>query len=192
MVDAERASGVSPGRVTGRELIAIFAAASAGGAAVATRIGWHPALAGLLVAVQGGVWLAVVDLRVQRLPVAAVGAITAMTAILLGLAAYLQEETARLLPVLGGAAAMRLVYRVNQASIGGMGAGDLRLAYLLGGIGGWAGWWGWMAAAVVPFVLSALGGGLMLLLGRRRGGEPVPFGPAVALGMVVAVLLVSR
>ncbi len=187
-----RSGDTSPGRITVRELIAVFAAGAAGGAAVAARIGWDPALPGWLVAVVGSTWLAIVDLRVRRLPAVPVVGITATAAILLGLTACVKGEGWRLLFVTAGAAGMRLAYRVNQAVIGGMGAGDLRMAYLLGGVGGWSGWPGWMTAALLPFALSAAGGGLMLLVGRRRWGESVPFGPAAVLGVIAALLLRDR
>jgi len=87
---------------------------------------------------------------------------------------------------------MRLAYRLNQIVVGGIGAGDLRMAYLLGGVGGWAGWPGWMAAALLPFALAALTGGLLLILGRRRRNEPVPFGPAIVVGMIAALLVADR
>jgi len=191
-VDQGRPSVYPPGRPNVGALIVIFLAGLVGAGAVTARVGWRSALAGLLVAVVGGIWLAVVDLRVRRLPAVAVLMITAAAGVLLGLAACVDGEKARLLAVVAGAVGMRLAYRVNQAVVGGMGAGDLRMAYLLGGVGGWAGWPGWMAAAVLPFALSALAGGLLLVLGHRRRNEPVPFGPAIVIGMIAALLVADQ
>jgi leader peptidase (prepilin peptidase)/N-methyltransferase len=154
---------------------------------VIARVGWQPALPGLLVAVLAGMWLAAVDLRVHRLPATVVHAATATVVALLAGAACVEGEERRLVAVLAGAAGLWLVYRVVAAAVGGVGAGDVRLAGLLGAVGGWAGWHGWAVATVLPFAVFAAVGAIAWAVGWRERGQPLPFGPAMTLGLLAAI-----
>ncbi|MGF7234952.1 MAG: prepilin peptidase, partial [Frankia sp.] len=165
--------------------------AAAGGIAggwVAGWVGWEPVLPALVLAAVGGVWLAAVDLRVHRLPARVVTALTGGVAVLLLVPAVAgHDQTVRLAGAAGGAAALWLLYQLITLLGGGLGAGDRRLAVLVGGVGGWQGVHGWAVAAVVPFAVSALVGGLTTLAGRRAWGVALPFGPAMLLGLLAAV-----
>lgn len=109
-------------------------------ALVAAQVGCRPALAGSLVAVFSGIWLAAVDLRTHRLPIYPVYVATASVLVLLVLAAFAGQDPQRALAVCAGVAALRLTYRAVSAGIGGMGVGDVRLSPLVGAVGAWAGW----------------------------------------------------
>jgi leader peptidase (prepilin peptidase) / N-methyltransferase len=67
----------------------------------------------------------------------------------------------------------------------GMGGGDIKLAAMLGAFLGWR-------LCLVGIFVGVLAGGLsasaLLVLGRRRWGEYLPFGPFLALGGFVAAL----
>jgi leader peptidase (prepilin peptidase)/N-methyltransferase len=70
------------------------------------------------------------------------------------------------------------------ASGGGMGGGDMKLAAMLGAFLGWK-------LALVAIFLGVFAGGLvaivLLVSGRRRRKDPVPFGPYLTLGAFVGL-----
>lgn len=71
------------------------------------------------------------------------------------------------------------------ATRGGVGGGDIKLVVVIGLFLGWP----WGALAVF---LGALAGGILglalLLTGRKKRKDPLPFGPFLALGTTAAVL----
>ena len=67
----------------------------------------------------------------------------------------------------------------------GMGYGDFKL---LAAIGAWTGWQVLPVAILVAAGLGAVVGSLMLWLTRRGRETPIPFGPWLALGGIVALL----
>jgi leader peptidase (prepilin peptidase) / N-methyltransferase len=67
----------------------------------------------------------------------------------------------------------------------GMGYGDFKL---LAAIGAWTGWQVLPVAVLVAAGLGAVVGSLMLWLTRRGRETPIPFGPWLALGGIVALL----
>lgn len=88
--------------------------------------------------------------------------------------------------VLTAAAAGAFFLLLAFISRGGMGGGDVKLATLLGAFLGWPG------TAVALFVAFSIGAGvgLILVAMRRRGRkDPIPFGPALAVGGLVALLV---
>jgi leader peptidase (prepilin peptidase) / N-methyltransferase len=82
-----------------------------------------------------------------------------------------------------------LFFVIIVASGGGMGGGDMKLAAMLGAFLGWQG-------LLVAMLLAALTGGgvalVLLVLGRKGRKDPVPFGPFLALGGMVALLYKDR
>jgi leader peptidase (prepilin peptidase) / N-methyltransferase len=75
------------------------------------------------------------------------------------------------------------------ASGGGMGGGDMKLAAMLGAF------LGWKVTLVSLFIAVLLGGGLacgLLVSGRLRRKDPIPFGPFLAAGSVVGLLWGDR
>jgi len=67
----------------------------------------------------------------------------------------------------------------------GMGGGDIKLIAMLGAF------LGWQAVLVTIFLAAVLGAsvGLTLILVRRKGRrEPLPFGPFLALGALLAIV----
>lgn len=102
-----------------------------------------------------------------------------------------------------GAAQGRLVHAVVGAAVGGgsllavyylslillkkegLGLGD---AKLLGMIGAFLGWQGALFTIFLGSVLGSLAGMGLMAAGRLRRGEPMPFGPPLALaGLVLAI-----
>ncbi len=112
----------------------------------------------------------------------AVLGITAAT--LLGL--LLAIPQGRLLEVgLSALGAGGFFFLVALLSRGGMGGGDVKLAAMMGAFLGWP---AIAVALMLAFFLGA-GAGLLLIVFRRGTRKtPIPFGPALAAGAIVAVL----
>lgn len=138
--------------------------------------------------------LSVVDIAEYRLPDAVV-----LPSILVGLVivvfvSVVDGEPDRIRPALVGAAVAFVVLLVaHLVSPRGMGFGDVKLAALLGLAVGWQASTGIEALVLVLWMLLIGFGvgslaGVVLWIVRRRN-QPFPFGPFLALGTVVAVLL---
>jgi len=74
---------------------------------------------------------------------------------------------------------------VILASRGGMGLGDAKLGAMMGAFLGWP---SIAVALVISFVLGGAAGALLVLLKLRSRKDVIPFGPALALGGMVALL----
>ncbi len=81
-----------------------------------------------------------------------------------------------------------LVYHLFKALTGkeGLGHGDFKL---LAALGAWLGWVALPSVVVVASVSGALWGLAQRATGRLKAGEPMPFGPYLALGGFLAMLL---
>lgn len=85
---------------------------------------------------------------------------------------------------LAAAGAAGLIAAIVVLSRGGMGGGDVKLAALMGSFLGWPG----VAVALFAGFLAGGAVGLLLLALRLKGRkDAIPFGPALALGGVVAL-----
>jgi len=83
-----------------------------------------------------------------------------------------------------GAGAFFLLIAI--VSRGGMGGGDIKLAALMGAF------LGWPAIAVALFIAFMLGAGVglfLIALRRRARRDPIPFGPALAVGGILALFV---
>lgn len=167
-------------------LLAGVAAVFVGGDARWTALPAFLLLAWLTVAL---IWI---DLDVHRLPVGLVVPGGAAIAGLL-LLASVSEGGRRWLSVLVGAAVMGVLYLVLAVLPGGgVGGGDVRLAPVLGALLGWLGLGHVLVGIGAGFVIGGLGA-IVLLLGRRVGlKSSIAYGPAMCLGVWVAVVWTSR
>src|SRR3989449_6069457 len=84
--------------------------------------------------------------------------------------------------VAAGAGALFLVIAV--VSHGGMGGGDIKLAAMMGAFLGWPATAG---ALLLAFVTGAVAGVLLIAFKRRSRKDPIPFGPSLAAGGVIAM-----
>jgi leader peptidase (prepilin peptidase) / N-methyltransferase len=133
--------------------------------------------------------LTMIDLEHRRLPNAIVlPAVAAAVAWVLLRAAVSGEWEVLTTALLCGAAAFSLLFVIAVVSRG-MGFGDVKLAAFIGVATGRFGW----EEAVAAVLLSFFAGGLVavvLLVSRRRGRkEAMPFGPALAVGAVLAIFI---
>ncbi|MDT8916030.1 prepilin peptidase [Amycolatopsis sp. PS_44_ISF1] len=162
--------------------------------AVLGLLGWRVGGRGELVvygfAAVLAVPLAVIDWCEHRLPRALVwpqlaGALTGFA----GLCLVRQDSEPGLRALAALAAAGGLFLLLALLTGGGVGAGDVNVAAVIGLITGWIGWAEVAGALLVAGALGAIVAAVPVI--RRRGGKHntvVPFGPCLFLGALAVVL----
>jgi leader peptidase (prepilin peptidase)/N-methyltransferase len=158
-------------------------------AALATATGPRPELAVWLLVAPVGVLLAVVDVRVRRLPDVLTLPLAGAVPGLLGLAALVPGRAGSWTTALLGALALGggyfLLFLINPS---GMGFGDVKLALGMGAAVGWYGWPAVLLGTFAAFVLGALYGGALVVLRRAGRGTAIAFGPFLLVGTLIGVL----
>ncbi|SHN20909.1 prepilin peptidase [Cryptosporangium aurantiacum] len=156
--------------------------------AITARFGVTWALPAYLYLAAIAVPLALIDLDVQRLPNRIVLPSYLVGAVLLlGAAALGSDHAAAIRAILAMTVLYGGYWLLAFAYPGGMGFGDVKLAGLLGL---YLGWLGWSSVWVGTFTAFLLGGtvGVVLLATRRATGKtPIPFGPSMLAGGLLAV-----
>jgi leader peptidase (prepilin peptidase)/N-methyltransferase len=159
-------------------------------AALAATTGTRPEIAVWLLLTPLGVLLAVVDLRVRRLPDPLTLPLVAAALALLGVVSFVPEHTGTWPNALYGALALGVGYwvlwRINP---GGMGFGDVKLALGAGAVLGWYGWDTVLLGTFAGFLLGALYGGVLVLAGRAGRKTAIPFGPFLITGAYAGLLI---
>ncbi|RKN46485.1 prepilin peptidase [Micromonospora endolithica] len=185
---ARRCAGCADRRWPGPALTVPLSAATWG--VLAYAVGPSPVLPAFLLLAALAVPLALVDLRVLRLPdplvlTAFVGGVVLLSA------AALAERSVTLLIRPGVAAVTCGVVYLTVALLprSQLGFGDVKLGAVLGLFLGWLGWPAVVAGGLLaPLVNLPLVIGLLIV--RRAGRRTlVPYGPAMLLAALVAVLL---
>ncbi|MER6562091.1 A24 family peptidase [Streptomyces sp. NPDC001027] len=178
------AGAVAPGALLLPVLTALVCAA------LAAATGVRPESAVWLALAPVGVLLAVVDVRVRRLPDPLTLPFAVAALVLLGLAALLPEHagdwTTALLGALALGAGHLVLHLVNPA---GMAFGDVKLALGMGAVLGWYGWPTVMLGAFAAFLFGALYGGALYVVGRAGRGTLIAFGPFMLVGTLAGVLV---
>ena len=124
-------------------------------------------------------WLSFLDLRdgmlydVITLPFGAVGLVLSLMGSLTPVGNAL----------IGGTLCGVLFYCLYIAAHGGLGGGDVKLAAALGI---WLGWEAALIAVWIAFILGGIAAILLLVTGRKKRRDGIPFGPFLALGGYVA------
>src|SRR3989454_7858172 len=91
----------------------------------------------------------------------------------------------RLVPsVVVAASAGALFLLIAVVSHGGMGGGDIKLAAMMGAFLSWP---ATAVALLLAFMIGATAGVLLIAVKRRSRKDPIPFGPSLAAGGVIAV-----
>jgi leader peptidase (prepilin peptidase)/N-methyltransferase len=135
--------------------------------------------------------LACTDLAVQRLPDPLTGAAYAGTVVLLLAAAAVGGTegswSALVRALLGGLALAGFYLLLMVISPSGMSLGDVKLAASLGTLLAWFGWRLLLAGGFAGFLLGGIYGISLLASGRATRKQPIPFGPFMIAGAVLAV-----
>jgi leader peptidase (prepilin peptidase)/N-methyltransferase len=152
--------------------------------------GARPALLALGWAAAAGVVLGSVDLAVHRLPDRVTyPALAVCAAALIVDAAVTGEWPALMRAFLAALAAAGVAALGWLLSPEGLGLGDVKLLALLGLVLGWVAW-GALLAGVFLGLLIGSAAAVVLLVSRRAGlRTPLPFGPPLLVGAVLALLL---
>lgn len=142
------------------------------------------------VLVAGLVALTTVDLRIKRLPREITYTTIVIGAPFLMIAAFVVDEPRRIATALSGAviatAVMAALYAVSR---GGLGDGDVRLSPLLGLYLGWSNPGLALVGIFFGFVIGAVVGVSLMIVGRAGRRTALPFGPFLAAGTLIAVLV---
>ena len=133
--------------------------------------------------------LACTDLAVQRLPDPLTGAAYAGTAVLLLAAAAVGGTWSALVrALLGGLALVGFYLLLMVISPSGMSLGDVKLAASLGTLLAWFGWRLLLAGGFAGFLLGGVFAGALLVSRRADRKQPIPFGPFMIAGAILAVV----
>jgi leader peptidase (prepilin peptidase)/N-methyltransferase len=131
--------------------------------------------------------LACTDLAVQRLPDPLTGAAYAgTTALLLAAAAVGGPWSALVRALLGGLALAGFYLLLMVISPSGMSLGDVKLAASLGTLLAWFSWRLLLAGGFAGFLLGGVFAAALLVSRRADRKQPIPFGPFMIAGAVLA------
>lgn len=134
--------------------------------------------------------LTVIDLRTHRLPRVIVFPLYAVVVAGLGIAAVTGDAGDAWGAVLGAAIWTVFLGVLWWGSRGrGMGFGDVTLAPVLGASLGWQSIWVSLAGLLAAFIIGAVVAGALLISGRASRRSRIPFGPFLAAGWAVALLV---
>jgi leader peptidase (prepilin peptidase)/N-methyltransferase len=132
--------------------------------------------------------LAIIDYETQRLPDRLVFPAAVGGAMLLTVAAAVDDAWHPLLRAAEGAAAvLAALFALVLISPRGFGLGDVKIGGVLGGYLGWFGWKDVYYGIFAGFLLGALVAIVMLITRRGTLKTAIPFGPMLMLGPVLVL-----
>jgi leader peptidase (prepilin peptidase) / N-methyltransferase len=154
------------------------------------KFGIHADLPAYLYLAAVGVALAMIDIDLLRLPDILTLPSYPVGLLLLGIAAWVDDEPHAFVRAVIGMAALAAFYgAVWLVYPAGMGLGDVKLA---GVVGLYLAWLGWGQLAVGAFAAFVVGGivSIALVVFKDSGRKTkVPFGPFMLLGLLVGIFL---
>ncbi|WP_251062230.1 MULTISPECIES: A24 family peptidase [unclassified Streptomyces] len=160
---------------------------------LAASTGARPELAVWLLLAPVGVLLGTVDFAAHRLPDVLTLPFAAVALVLLGVATLVPHSGGSWISALLGSftlgASYLVLFLVNSK---GFGFGDVKLSFALGAVLGWYGWSILLIGTFAGFLLGALYGAGLILVGRAGHKTAIPFGPFLITGAFVGVLLGPR
>jgi len=134
--------------------------------------------------------LTVIDARTHRLPDVLTLPGIALCAAALGAAALvLGDPSAAVRTVLG--ATVTAGFYALLARLGGLGRGDVKLAWLVGLPLAWVGWGTLATGVLLAFLLGGLWSVALLLARRANRKTAVAFGPFMLVGALLAIVLAT-
>jgi leader peptidase (prepilin peptidase)/N-methyltransferase len=172
----------------GRDRLVVLATVALS-AAMGARFYDSWALPGFLLFAAALLAVSVIDLDLFRIPNRIIYPTLLASVPLLALAGLLDADWASFRQALiGGAMGFGFLLVVHLINPRGMGFGDVKLAALLGL------YLGWITLGHVPlglflgFAMGAIIGVGLMLTRRKSRRDPIPFGPFLAAGAIIAVL----
>jgi len=181
----------SAGRAVPLRLTMGTRAAAAGlFAAIGARFAGEWELPAYLVLAASLLVVSVIDLEHYVIPNRVVYPTIAVALPLLAGAAAIGHDWDRFVHALiGAAAAWTFLLLVHLVSPRGMGFGDVRLSFILGLYLGWLGAGHVALGLFLGFLLGAVAGIVLVIARRRTRKQAIPFGPFLAAGAMLAVLV---
>jgi leader peptidase (prepilin peptidase)/N-methyltransferase len=73
----------------------------------------------------------------------------------------------------------------------GMGLGDVKLSFILGGLLAYLSWSSFGVGAFGGFLLGSLGGIVLMISGRGNRKTQIPYGPYMIVGALIAMFISS-
>lgn len=132
--------------------------------------------------------LVVVDLDHKRIPNRILYPGTVVAVVLLAVGAWVDGEPGAVLRGLGGGAMyFGFLLLVALLARGGFGMGDVKFGFLLGTFAAYRSWESLAVAAVMAFMVGGLVSIVLLVLRRAGRRDTIPFGPALAIGVAIAI-----
>jgi leader peptidase (prepilin peptidase)/N-methyltransferase len=150
------------------------------------------ALPAYLYLVAAGIALAMIDIDTKRLPNAIVLPSYPVVAVLLTLAALGASDWWPLARAgLGAVTLFAFYFAIVLAVPAGMGFGDAKLAGVLGALMGYLSWSAVIVATFGAFLLGAVVGVTLMLVGRAGRKTAIPFGPFMIAAALLTLLAAS-
>jgi leader peptidase (prepilin peptidase) / N-methyltransferase len=135
-----------------------------------------------------GVALSAIDLDVRRLPNVLVLPAYPVLAVLLAVAAAVQDDWGALVRAgLGAVALFGFFFLLAFVYPSGMGFGDVKLAGVIGLLLGYLSWGAVVVGAFAGFFLGAIVGVAVMAVGSGGRKTALPFGPFMVLGALAAL-----
>lgn len=163
--------------------------AAAGCAALAARGYDEIALVLYCVLVVGAVPLVVIDLAEHRLPTRIVAPLYVLLLALIVTDAALRADPSSAMRALAGSAALLVFFLAVALASGQLGAGDVRLAAVLGLVLAWHSWTALLVGTISGLLIAATIGLVSILVLRRSRHTRMALGPALIIGALAALLL---
>ena len=146
-------------------------------------------VAAFCVLMSGLLVLTFIDLRTHRLPREVTYVVMGIGAVLLSVAAIVDDQPRRIyMATLGAVISVSVMSVLYLFSRGGLGDGDVRMSPLLGMYLGWLNPGLALVGLLYGFILAALVSAMLMICGRANRRTAIAFGPFLALGTLAAIL----
>jgi leader peptidase (prepilin peptidase) / N-methyltransferase len=154
-------------------------------------LGWGLVLPAFWLAAVIGVTMAIIDLRVRRLPFVLSGAVNVVSVVFMGVQAVATQDFVALGRAFVAALGVSVTFLVLALAVPGqLGLGDV---ILIGWIALTLGWLGWsnLVLGLVAGLLLQFVGAVVWAVRRMPRGNPLPMGPALLVGWLMGVVAVA-
>jgi leader peptidase (prepilin peptidase) / N-methyltransferase len=158
-------------------------------AMMAIHFGGGVTVAAFCVLMSGLLVLTFIDLRTHRLPREVTYIVMAIGAVLLSVAAIVDDQPRRMyMAAFGAVISVSVLSVLYLLSRGGLGDGDVRMSPLLGMYLGWLNPGLALVGLLYGFILAALVSAMLMIFGTANRRTAIAFGPFLALGTLATIL----